>query len=51
MYELPFNGYTDAQVKEQMYHFLYRLVRGEGLDNHHIQLILKYLDIVSREEQ
>ena len=54
MYELPFPGYTNAQIKEQMYHFLNQLVRAEGvnirLDNCHISLILKYLDIVSKEE-
>ena len=51
MYERPFDVYTDAQLKEQMYHFLNQLARAEVLDNFHIQLILKYLDLVSNEEQ
>lgn len=54
MYELPFAGWTDAQVKEEMYYLLYQLSRAEGinirLDSTHINLILKYLDVVSREE-
>ena len=51
MYERPFDMYTDEQLKEQMYHFLNQLVRAEILDLFHTQLILKYLDLVSKEER
>lgn len=50
MYELPYAGYTNAQIKEEMYHFLNQLANLERLDDGHTALILKYLDIVSKEE-
>lgn len=50
MYELPFSMYTDEQLKAQMYHFLYVLATSGRLDGHHEQLILKYLDIVTKEQ-
>lgn len=51
MYVQPFDMYTDEQLKEQMYHFLNQLVRAEVLDVFHTRLILKYLDLVSKEER
>ena len=50
MYETPLSVYTDDQVKEQMHHFLMQLANVDSLGYFHQSLILKYLDIISREE-